>query len=418
MHNTTETGSITQEFVFNGSSNHDSSTDFLPHAPASLVDSGLTRGQAEALLLKRLLQGGATSGRELADQIALPFALVTELLQQTKMERLVVLKSAALMGDYVYDLTEAGLTRASGYMSHSTYCGAAPVPLDDYIASVALQSVTSQQPKIDDVRRAIGDLMVGDEMLDQLGAALNSGMGFFLFGDPGNGKTSIAERVTESFGSTIWIPRAILAGTEIIQLFDASCHELAEPEYDELGLERHQIDHRWVRIKRPTIVVGGELTMDQLEVRPDPVTGVCEAPLQLKSNGGTLVIDDFGRQRISIEELLNRWVMPLEKRFDMLSTPAGRKFKVPFDQLLAFATNLDPRELVEEAFLRRVPFKIHVADPTEAEFRALFADVAAANSIAVEPGAVDWLLEHHYRNADRSPRFCHPRDLLHQVKTL
>ena len=417
-HSTTPTIDDASFFVGTVYDSDTCETDFLPRAPESFVESGLSQSQVEALVLKLLLHGGAATGREIASKVTMPFALIADLMLHLKMEQLVVLKSDAIAGDYTYDLTEAGLTRASHHNARSTYCGAAPVPLEDYIASVALQSVTSQSPKVDAVREALNDLMIDDEMLDQVGAAMNSGLGFFLFGDPGNGKTSIAERVTAAFGNTIWIPQAVLAGTEIIHLFDSSVHDVVEPAEGELPIEPHEVDRRWVRIKRPTIIVGGELTMDQLEVRVDPTTGVCEAPLQMKSNGGTLVIDDFGRQRITIDELLNRWVLPLEKRIDLLSTPAGRKFRIPFDQLLVFATNIDPRELVEEAFLRRVPFKIHVSDPTEAQFVDLFTSLAETMSIELELGITDWLVKNHYRDAGRSLRFCHARDLLHQVKTL
>ena len=214
--------------------------------------------------------------------------------------------------------------------------------------------------------------MLSQRMLDRLGPAMNSGRGLFLFGAAGNGKTSIAERVTRAFGQEIWIPRAIGIDGEIMRVFDPVNHEELPLEACEGLYEKRKIDRRWVRIRRPTLIVGGELTMSALEVTTNTSTGICESPLQLKSNCGTLVIDDFGRQRMRIEELLNRWIVPLERRYDFLNMPNGKKIEVPFDQLIIFATNLEPRDLVDEAFLRRIPYKIEVLDPSLDDFRGLF----------------------------------------------
>ncbi len=223
-------------------------------------------------------------------------------------------------------------------------------------------------------------------MFAKLGPAVNSGRGLFLFGSPGNGKTSIAERVTAAFGKHIWIPRAIGVDGEIIRLFDPVNHEEVPLAPGQGLLDQQRIDKRWVRIRRPTIVAAGELTMSSLEATLNQSTNICEAPLQLKSNCGTLVIDDFGRQRMRVEELLNRWIVPLEKHIDFLNLPNGKKIQVPFDQLLVFSTNLEPRELVDEAFLRRIPYKIEVIDPTEEEFRDLFAHMAAKMGFEYPPG--------------------------------
>ena len=252
-------------------------------------------------------------------------------------------------------------------------------------------------------------------MFSRLGPAINSGRGLFLYGAPGNGKTSIAERVTEAFGKHIWIPRAIGIDGEIIRVFDPVNHREAPLEPGQGLLDQQRIDKRWVRIRRPTIIAAGELTISSLEVTLNQSTNICEAPLQLKSNCGTLVIDDFGRQRMQIDELLNRWIVPLEKHFDFLNLPNGKKIQVPFDQLLVFSTNLEPRELVDEAFLRRIPYKIEVIDPTEEEFRNLFAEMAAKLGFEYCRGPVDHLIDVHYKRPGRPMRFCQPRDLLLQV---
>jgi hypothetical protein len=222
--------------------------------------------------------------------------------------------------------------------------------------------------------------------------------------------------VTAAFGKFIWIPRAIGVDGEIIRTFDPVNHVEAPLEAGSGILDQRAIDKRWVRIRRPTIVAAGELTMSALEVTVNTSTGISEAPLQMKSNCGTLVIDDFGRQRMSIDELLNRWIVPLEKHYDFLALPNGKKIQVPFDQLIVFSTNLEPKELVDEAFLRRIPYKIEVYDPTEEEFRRLVAILSQKLGIEYQPGPVNYLVETHYKGKGRPFRFCHPRDLLLQIQ--
>ena len=216
--------------------------------------------------------------------------------------------------------------------------------LDQYVDSVRLQSVELQHPSRDDLKTAFSDLLVSPQLLARLGPAVNSGRGMFLFGYPGNGKTSIAERVTRAFGEFIWIPRAVLIDGDLLRVFDPLNHEECPHEKMDGLLRESQIDHRWVRIKRPTIVAGGELTMSMLEVARNAETNVSDSPLQLKSNCGVLLIDDFGRQRMSVDELLNRWIVPLEKRYDYLTVSSGKKVQVPFDQLVIFSTNLEPKD--------------------------------------------------------------------------
>ena len=394
---------------------------FVPQEPASVRATGLNESEVEALALKTLLSRGDITGREVSDQIKLPFVLVDQILRQLKLDQLVVYRGAASMNDYVYQLTDLGRERGRRYLEHCTYFGAAPVALHEYIAAVATQSLTNQHPTEDDLQRAFSDILINQRMLTRLGPAVNSGRGMFLFGSAGNGKTTIAERVTRAFGQFIWIPRAIGIDGEIIRLFDPVNHEEAPLDvagglWSNCPWDASKIDRRWVRIRRPTIMVGGELTMDSLEVTLNRSTGISEAPLQLKSNCGTLVIDDFGRQKMSIDQLLNRWIVPLEKRYDFLNLPNGKKIQVPFDQLIVFSTNLEPRDLVDEAFLRRIPYKIEVINPTEAEFRKLFQMMCPKLGFVYETAAVDYLIETHYKAKNRPFRACQPRDLLTQVK--
>jgi predicted ATPase with chaperone activity len=397
------------------SSEADQDTTFIPREPASFQKAGLADSESEALVLKFLLARGDATGREIADQVKLPFVLVDQLLRQMKLDQLLVHRGSAPMNDYQYQMSDLGRERARRHAQHCTYFGSAPVSLADYVASVKAQSLTNQHPTSDDLNEAFADLLINKEMLDRLGPAVNSGRGLFLYGAPGNGKTSIAERVTAAFGKYIWIPRAIGVDGEIIRVFDPMSHAEAPLEAGSGILEHRNIDKRWVRIRRPTIVAAGELTMSALEVTVNTSTGISEAPLQMKSNCGTLVIDDFGRQRMRIEELLNRWIVPLEKHCDYLGLPNGKKIQVPFDQLIVFSTNLEPKDLVDEAFLRRIPYKIEVSDPTEEEFRRLFTILSQKMGVEYRREPVDHLIEKHYKSLSRPFRYCHPRDLLLQI---
>lgn len=390
--------------------------EFIPIEPDTFRQSQLTESQVETLLLKLLLSRGSCIGRDAAEQIRLPFKLIDVLMRQMKADQLVVYSGAAPMNDYEYQLTDLGRERARRQAEQCTYFGAAPVSLQDYCKSVTAQSLTKQHPTVAALKHAFEDLLINKRMLDRLGPAINSGRGLFLYGAPGNGKTSIAERVTRSFGQAIWIPRAVGVDGEIMRLFDPSNHEELPLEASGGLLDQRKIDKRWVRIRRPTIVVGGELTMDNLEVLLNRATGICESPLQMKSNCGTLVIDDFGRQRMRTDELLNRWIVPLEKRYDYLNMPGGKKIQVPFDQLIVFSTNLEPKQLVDDAFLRRIPYKIDVQDPSEDEFRSLFKIMAPKFDLEYNDDAVTYLIEHHYHRVKRPLRCCQPRDLLLQVR--
>jgi len=392
--------------------------EFTPREPKSFEEADLTPSIVEVLVLKTMFSRGDSTGRTVADQVKLPFLLIDALLGQMRKDQLVVHKGSAPMNDYLYALTDLGRERARRLVVQSTYFGAAPVALKDYIEAVKKQSLTNQHPTVADLKRAFEDLLINPHMLRRLGPAINSGRGLFLFGAPGNGKTSIAERVTKAFGQFIWIPRALAVEGEIIRLYDPNAHEDAPLEAGDGLLEVSGVDKRWIRVRRPTVVVGGELTMANLEVAFNPTTGISEAPIQLKSNCGTLVIDDFGRQRMSTDELLNRWIVPLEKRHDYLNLANGKKIEVPFDQLVIFSTNLEPKDLVDDAFLRRIPYKIEVCDPSEDEFRNLFKMMAPKLGFQYNDKAVDYLFETHYRPIERRMRCCQPRDLLMQIRNM
>lgn len=389
---------------------------FLPMAARNLQELGSSEGQVAELIAKYLLGIGNASIRQITDQIAVPFHMVEKIVANMKNEQLLGYVDQAAMNDYICRLTDEGRSRAKRYSDQCSYYGACPVPYRDYVASVTAQTINAQNPSEDDLKRAFSDLLIDPEMLIKLGPAVNSGKGMFLFGFPGNGKTSIAERVTASFGKYIYIPRAISMDKDVVRLFDPMNHIEAPAEETDGLLADDHIDKRWVRIERPTIVVGGELTMDHLEIQYNATTGISESPVQMKSNCGTLVIDDFGRQRMSVDELLNRWIVPLEKRYDYLNTSNGKKVQVPFDQLVIFSTNLEPKDLVDDAFLRRIPYKIEVPNPSLQNFVKLFEIMCRIYKFEWRPEMIKRLIEQHYLPTNRPFRNCHPRDLLLQVK--
>jgi predicted ATPase with chaperone activity len=388
---------------------------FTPAEPRTLEETGLSESLIEGLILKYLAAVGGGSGRSISDHVCLPFGIMEKLLQRLRTRQFLAHRGAAALTDYVYGLTDRGEVEAQSLASICAYRGAAPVPLTDYINSVDAQTITAESPRRPQLEAAFRDISVDPAMFAKLGPAVNSGAGLFLYGAPGNGKTTLAERITRCFGQEIWIPQTLHVEGEIIKLFDPAYHEVVEITGSTL-LRQDAHDKRWLKVRRPTVVVGGELTMDNLEMAHNPKANVCEAPLQLKSNCGSLLIDDFGRQRIDPVELLNRWIVPLEKHYDFLTLPSGKKIQVPFDQLIIFSTNLEPKDLVDEAFLRRIPYKINVCDPDEAEFHRLFESCVGAFGCTYRQAAVEYLLQRHYRGVGRPMRRCHPRDLLAQIQ--
>ncbi|HMO15493.1 MAG TPA: AAA family ATPase [Pirellulaceae bacterium] len=388
---------------------------FCPTEPASLKETGLPTPFVESLILKRLSLVGTCSGRQLANQLCLPFQGLEAILANLRQRQIIVHGSSAPLNDYNYSLTEIGRERATFAVKQCAYSGPAPVTLIDYVLSAEAQSIRAESPKRKQLMRAFADISIDEGLFESLGPAINSGAGLFLYGEPGNGKSTLARRITQCFGQEIWVPHAIYEDGQIIKLFDSAYHVTADnDEANEFGVKNY--DTRWLRIKRPTVVVGGEMTMDSLEIRHDPRSNVSEAPLQLKSNGGCLLIDDFGRQRIEPAELLNRWIIPLENRQDYLTLASGKKIQVPFEQLIIFSTNLDPEKLADEAFLRRIPYKIEIHDPSPEEFHLLFKLYAKKMGFDYRASVVDYLIQEHYRKKNRRLRRCHPRDLLLQTR--
>jgi predicted ATPase with chaperone activity len=387
---------------------------FQPQEPTTAKDTGLSEALIEDLILKFLSGIGSESGRAISDNLCLPLAILEDRFVALRQRQEIAPTGSAMLGDHIYRLTDVGRDRAHRALRECAYVGPAPVPLDDYISSVHAQTISSERPRKRQLEKAFSDIHVEPEMLRQLGPAINAGKGMFIYGPPGNGKTTIAQRITRCFGQNILIPHAIVEGGKIIKMFDASCHKAIRSVTESL-FRNAEFDRRWVRIERPTVVVGGELTMDSLELKHDPVANVSEASLQMKSNCGCLLIDDFGRQRVNPTELLNRWIIPLENRIDYLTLSNGRKIEVPFEQLIIFSTNLEPHQLADDAFLRRIPFKVEISDPSVEEFHLLFQVFAKKYQLECPPDKIDYLIRTHYQACKRPMRRCQARDLLEQV---
>ncbi len=394
---------------------------FLPPEPRSIEDTGLTPAFLSDLALKVMYTRGFLSGFEIADTLKLPFAnVVDRALDFLRRERLTEVKGSSGFGEssYQYVISDQGRARARELMLDNAYAGAAPVRLEAYNNAVAIQSLSGQSISQERMKTALRHLVVSDNTMSQIGPAVNSGKSGFLFGNPGNGKTALAEAIGNGMlPGTMYVPYAISLDGHIIKLFDPLNHRVVqESEADESALRRgERYDKRWVLVHRPFIAAGGELTLDSLDLVYDPSNKFYEAPYQMKANGGMFLIDDFGRQQVRPRDLLNRWIMPLEKRIDFLTLVTGRKIEVPFDALIIFSTNLNPSELADEAFLRRIRYKIEVLDPTWEEYREIFVRACRSRGLEYKDEALRYLITEHYIKPKRRPRAVHPRDLLDEL---
>lgn len=382
--------------------------DFVPHSPRNLEETGLNRILIEDLICKLILTHGSLSGYQISRFIALPLPVIADILYLLKQRMVLAYQDTAGVNDFNYILTESGKEKALLAREQSAYTGAAPVIFSDYLKSVDLQTIQDENPDEKDLRAALKNMVLPDNFFDLLGPAINSAKGLFLYGAPGNGKTEIASRIAGCYSNTIYIPKTVLVEGHLIQLYDPRCHVQVEEA------DRKNHDARWVHIKRPAVMVGGEMDLDSLEIGYNSQTGICEASLQLKGNGGVFLVDDFGRQKIGPDTLLNRWILPLEKSIDYLTLPDGSKLQVPFNAFLVFCSNYDPSVLLEEAFLRKIPYKIRMEDPDEQAFVSLFRMNAAQMGIDYKPESVEYLLNQYYR-VGRYMRGCHPRDILRQL---
>ena len=390
---------------------------FIPPVPTSVKETGLGLGFLIDLALKIMYFEGNLSGYGLAERIGLPYAgVVDQVVEFLRREKLCEVKGSGGFSEaaYQYAIAEKGRAMAREALSRSQYTGPAPVTLGDYTRAVQRQTLGQVTINQRAMRQALSHLVISQDTFAQLGPAVNSGRSIFLYGYPGNGKTAIAEGIGQMLlGDWVNIPYALEVGGQVISVFDSANHERIEEDSSDARAS-HQ-DPRWVRIRRPVIITGGELTLETLDLVYDETHRFYQAPFQMKANGGLLLIDDFGRQQTRPRDLLNRWIVPLEKRLDYLTLHTGRKIEVPFDVLIVFSTNLAPGDLVDEAFLRRIRHKIEIKDPTWDEYREIFRRVCEAQGVPYDDRGLAYLIQEHYLKPRRARRACHPRDIVDQL---
>jgi predicted ATPase with chaperone activity len=381
----------------------------MMEAPRTVEDTGIRRKFLEDLALKTLYQLGELTLRELADHMRINLRIVEEIFNRLRKDQLCQVTGMA-GGVHRIVTTSEGKTRAIELLTLSQYAGPAPVSLPDYVARINAQTVRRMDVEPAHLKRSYEHLVLDQETLTQLGTAVISGKSIFLYGPSGTGKTTVAENMWRLFQtSEIWVPHAIEIDGQVITVYDPVVHRPVERPEGSNG------DGRWVLCHRPRVVVGGELTIEMLDLQYNPSTKVYAAPVQMKANNGLLIIDDFGRQRVRPDELLNRWVVPLDRGIDFLTLSGGRKIEIPFDMVVVFATNLDPSTLVDEAFLRRIQTKIKLGAVSPEIFHEIFRRACDMMGLVYDHKQVDTVL-HTIEGRFRQPlRACYPRDLLHQI---
>ena len=403
-----------------------------PSAPETLQQTGLTLGFLNDLILRTVYTRGGMLGLDLAKLMCLPFKVVEESLEFLKRDKCLEVLGGDLIGrvSYRYNLTELGRRRAQDAMRMCSYVGPAPVPLEDYVEQTYRQAVTGISVSPETLRAAFTHLVISEELFNAIGPSIVSGKSVFIYGPPGNGKTSIARAIGDfmnSSGGEIYVPHAFMTHNSIVTVFDPAVHQLGESDNDDRLedneatirrlLNKGTVDPRWVRIRRPVIVTGGELTLAMLDLRYNPESNFYQAPLHVKANGGIFLVDDFGRQLCSPKELLNRWILPLEDRQDFLSLASGQKFQVPFEQMTVFSTNLDPRDLVDDAFLRRMRHKVEIPAPPRDIYEKIFHAVTRKLGMNPCAEAVEFLYGQYYTKS-RAARASDCRDLLETVQSI
>ena len=377
-----------------------------PPLPEEIADTGISEGFLCDLALKHVAMLPEPTTTAVAERINLPRTLTEDLLQKLYREKLIEVKMQSAIGSTRYAMLDHGWDRLARLLSICGYVGPAPVSLRDYSHMMKLQSIPSNTASMDTVRQAFHDLVLPESLLQTLGCVINSRRSLFLTGLPGTGKTAVAERINGALAGGIWIPYAVEIDGQIIRVFDGHCHEEMPKEETPIDFDR-----RWAFIRRPLVVVGGELTLENADLTWSSAAKFYEAPFQMKSNGGTLVIDDFGRQRVAPQDLLNRWIVPLERRVDYLALHTGKKIEVPFEQLVVFSTNLEEKDLADQAFLRRMGYRARVEPPTAGAYTAIFKQQAGRRNIRVDQPVLDHILT-KYRVERRMMKGCEPRDLL------
>jgi hypothetical protein len=389
---------------------------FLPVQPLTPEETGINRTFLYEHTLRIIYNAGRLTGLDLADHMKLPYAVIDVLLRELRKQELIDIGGQRGYGDvnYEYVLTPRGSQAAAEALMKTMYAGPCPVPLDEWIKSVNTQTIKDVVVTRRNIREAFKGLVIDESILNMVGPAVNSASSVMLFGFPGNGKTTIAERITHLMGDDVFIPYTVYTDGVVITLYDSIVHEPAKRPLP----EEMVYDVRYTRISRPVVIVGGELTLAQLNLIYNETSKIYEAPFQMKANCGIFLIDDFGRQQVRVFDLLNRWIVPLEKRYDFLTTANGKKLQIPFDQLIMFSTNLDPNDLGDDALLRRIKFKFEITDPTEDQWREIWKIMCRVYKVKYEDRSLDYLLAKWYKPDARPLRNCQPRDILLQAMAI
>jgi predicted ATPase with chaperone activity len=390
-----------------------------PPAPEDVQSTGLDLNFIADLSLKHIISMGEFRLSDLSERMGLPINILDEAIELLRREKLIEVRGASqfVKTSFNFIATETGKRYGGELMNICRYAGPAPVVLEDYKEMVENQSIRNITVNDDVVQATFSQIVISEHMLRRIGPAISSGAPMFVYGPPGNGKTTIAETIGQVLPETVFVPHALYVGGQIITVFDPVNHVVVEGlPGDETSTEA--VDQRWVRIQRPIVMTGGELTLRMLDLEFNSIAKFYEAPLQMKANNGLFVIDDFGRQQMDPQSLLNRWIINLDRQIDFMSMHTGMKFEVPFDQIVIFATNLEPKSLVDEAFLRRIRYKIKIDHPNENQFREIFERVCEMNSVPFRQDIYEYLIENWYRRRNIAFNACHPRDLIDHVTDL
>jgi predicted ATPase with chaperone activity len=383
-----------------------------PESPKSVEETGLELSFISDLILKHILFMGEFTIGVISSAVRLTASIVDMAIEELRREKMIEVKGAAhfAKASYQFQVTSQGRKRALELLDICAYVGPAPVTLDQYRSLVERQTIKQIVVNEAAVKKAFSSLVIDEDILRRLGPAVSSGKAMFIYGPAGNGKTTIAETIGKVLPGTVYIPHALIVGGQIIRIFDSVNHITVQSD-----ASPESLDQRWILVRRPVIMTGGELTLRMLDLDFNAISKFYEAPLQMKANNGLFILDDFGRQQIDPHSLLNRWIVPLERRTDFMTLSTGMKFDIPFDQLVIFSTNIEPRRLVDEAFLRRIRYKIKIDHPSEQAYEAIFRKVCEANGIEFRKATFSHLLDQYYKRLGVKLNACHPRDIIDHI---
>jgi predicted ATPase with chaperone activity len=391
----------------------------VPRVPETLAETGVSGALIEQIILKLLHYRGELVGKDLAAVLGVKYSVIEPIMDALKWQHLVAVKKSLGMGNAsaIFMLSESGRNAARDYLATNQYAGSIPVPLEQYTEMVKKQKQAPNWISMEKLHAAYRHMVVSEDTMSKIGPAVNSGKSFLVYGQPGNGKTALAEALGSMNREPIYIPYAIECQGNIIQMYDPIYHHKIEDAVTSDSsvfaiAQDSKYDQRWFKAPRPFITSGGELTLEMLDLSFNQGSKIYEAPFQMKANNGIYLIDDFGRQRATPAEVLNRWIVPMERQIDFLSFRTGGKMLIPFEAFLIFSTNLRPESLGDEAFLRRIQYKMLVKSPDDKEFRDIFVRFCQAKKLDFEPAIVEYLVEEHYKPTGKPFRRCQPRDII------